>query len=210
VEFHSSPEWASAQERLAEQGQTLKFIMARLRHFVDPARQLGRMVRKHSPAVWILASASEEAQLWFARHLIPAFLYGPPFPGVNLPFVTSDWENAAFDAGTQLALQGHQIVGLLESQEHCPGFLMRESGLHRALVEGGSKGQFIVFKDGGSSPSVAHSLESVFRLKPRPTALILSCASQLLTCYSWLASRGIRVPEDISIISLSAAKWFKD
>jgi LacI family transcriptional regulator len=210
AEFYSSVEWRDTQKHLAEQGRTLKFITARMPRFRDPARQLGRIVRKYSPAVWILSSATEEVQRWFARHLVPTLLYGQPFPGVDLPFVTSDWETAAFEAGSQLALKGHQIIGLLESQKHCPGFLGRESGLKRALTADGRKAQFVVLRDGGSSPSVAHSLESVFRLKTRPTALILTRPSQLLTCYSWLASQGIRVPEDVSIISLASAKWFKD
>ena len=68
----------------------------------------------------------------------------------------------------------------------------------------------LVFKDDRTPASVVHSLERAFSLQERPTALVFTSTSQLLTCYSWLVSRGIRVPADVSLVSLANDSWFED
>jgi Periplasmic binding protein-like domain/Bacterial regulatory proteins, gntR family len=203
-------ELEDTQLHLAEQGRSLRFVAPPIFHLKHPGQQLERLVRENPSAAWILFITGEAIQRWFVQRHIPAFLCELPFPGVSLPFVAADWEGAAFHAGIQLVRKGHQVIGILEYQERRPGLLEEERGLQRALATTANKGQLIVFKDDGSPASVARSLESAFRLKTRPTALVLTRAAQLLTCYSWLAAHGLRVPSDISIISLANDSWFKD
>lgn len=222
-------EWERTQVLLAGQGRNLRFIslheperrpLARLVSISqfssrtggrrsDFGGQLERLVQAHPSAAWILVSAGEALQRWFAQHCLPTFLYGAPSAGVDLPFLAPDWERAAFHAGTQLARQGHQVIGLLEGAEHQLAFLTGRRGLERALAAAEPQGRLAVFEDNGSPASVARCLESAFGRQERPTALVLSHADQLLTCYSWLASRGIQVPTEVSIISLGSDPWFR-
>jgi len=203
-------EMADTESRLVEQGLNLRFISPDIFHLKNPDYQLEQLVETHPSSAWILFISSEAIQRWFNRRGIPTFLYEPPYPGVDLPYVASDWEGAAFHAGVQLLRQGHRTIGILEYQERRPGLLAMESGLRRALASVGAEGRLAVFKDDNSPASVARSLEAAFSRQKKPTALVLSRASQLLTCYSWLASKGIRVPADISIVSLANDSWFKD
>jgi DNA-binding LacI/PurR family transcriptional regulator len=203
-------EMEDTQMRLAEQGRKLRFLSPDIFHLKHPERQLERLVHAHPSAAWILYMASEPIQHWFAQRGLPTFLYEWPFPGVNLPYVVADWEAAAFHAGLQFIRHGHRILGILEYEERRPGLVAEEQGLQRALATVGNEGRLVVFKDDRSPPSVAKSLDLAFSLKERPTALVLTRATQVLTCFSWLASKGIRIPGDVSIVSLPNDSWFAD
>lgn len=203
-------EMADTESRLIEQGLNLRFVSPEIFHLKNPDRHLEQLVETNPSSAWILFISSEAIQRWFCQRGIPTFLYELPFPGVELPFVASDWEGAAFHAGVQLLRQGHRKIGIFEYKERRPGLLAMENGLKRALASTGKDGRLMVFKDDHSTASVARSLEAAFSRGDKPTALVLSRAAQLLTCYSWLASQGIRVPADVSVVSLANDSWFKD
>lgn len=196
--------------RLAQKGHRLQYLAPAIFQVKHPESRLEHVVRANPSAAWILFLATRPIQRWFERQGIPTFVYGSTFPGVSLPYVVSDWEAAAFHAGIQLVRHGHRNIGILEYEIVFPGVLREEQGLERALATAPGKGRVIRFKDDRTPASVAHSLETAFSLRERPTALVLTYTSQLLTCYSWLASRGIRVPADVSLVSLVNDSWFSD
>jgi DNA-binding LacI/PurR family transcriptional regulator len=203
-------ELEDTRARLEEQGRTLRFLSPDIFKMKRPERHLERLVKENPSAAWILYSTSGPMQRWFDQSGLPALLFESPFPGIQLPFVSDDWEGAAFHAGVQLARQGHRRIGILEYQERRPGLVAEEEGLRRALAAARPPGVLKVFSDDRSPKSVAHSLESAFNLVDRPTALVLTSAPQVLTCYSWLASRGIRVPADVSLVCIPNDSWFTD
>lgn len=203
-------EMEDTQIGLAEQGRSLRFLSPDIFHLKHPERQLERLVHAHPSAAWILYITSGPIQRWFAQQGLPTFLYEWPYPDVNLPYVVPDWEAAAFHAGLQLIRQGHRIIGIFEYAERRPALVAEEQGLQRALATAGDTGQLVVFKDDLSPSSVARSLEAAFKLKNRPTALVFTRATQVLTCFSWLASKGIRVPTDVSLVSLPNDSWYSE
>jgi len=203
-------EMEDVQMHLAEQGRGLRFLSPRIFHLKHPERNLEHLLREHPSAAWILHMTGEAVQRWFDQNGIPAFIYGSPFADVKLPYIVNDWEAAAFHAGIQLVRQEHRIIGILIDQDPFPGQLASARGLERALGTTGSKGRLAVFKDNQSPVSVARALELAFSLKERPTALVLTGSSQLLTCLSWLVSRGIRSPADVSLVCLPSDSWFSE
>jgi DNA-binding LacI/PurR family transcriptional regulator len=196
--------------RLEAQGRALHFVSPNIFHLKNPDRQLRTLVRDKASAAWLLYIAGESVQRWFADQGIPALVFGSPFPGIDLPYITDDWGATAYHAGLQLARQGHRCIGILEFYERFPGLVAEEQGLERALAGVNPPGRVLAFMDDRSPASVAQSLEQAFSLPERPTALVLSRAAQVLTCLSWLASRGLRVPDDISLVSLANDSWFED
>ena len=202
-------ELEDTQIQLAEQGRKLRFLAPQIFHLKQPESQLERLVQVNPSAAWILFLASEAMQRWFDERGVPALIYGTPFPGVKLPFVVFDWGAAAFHAGIQLVRQGHRVIGIMEYQERFPGVLAEEEGLKQALATVNAEHPLVVLKDDRTPASVAHALEVAFAHKHRPTALVLTYTAQLLTCYSWLVSRGIRVPADVSLVSLVNDSWFE-
>lgn len=198
------------QVRLNELGSSLRFVSPDLFRLKNPERQLERLVNTHPSSAWILYLAGEQIQRWFDREKIPTLIYGSAFPGVTLPFVVSDWGAAAYHAGVQLIRQGHRTIGVLEYHERFPGLVAEEKGLEQALAPLGDEGRLVVLTDERTPETVARSLERAFSMKDRPTALVLTATLQLLTCYSWMTSRGIRVPQDVSLVCLANDSWFSD
>jgi len=213
--FHVEPrvtflEFEETSLRLASQGRRTLSFSPDVFHLAQPGRQLERLVQSTPAAAWILHATSEPMQRWFDRSGLPAFLYELPFPGIKLPYVASDWGAAAFHAGVQLVRRGHRVIAILEYAERRPGLVADEQGLQKALSGAHGEGRMLVFKDDLTIGGVVRSLEKAFSLKPRPTALILTRSSQVATCYSWLSAQGIRVPKDVSLVSLPNDTWFGD
>jgi len=203
-------EMEDLQMHLADQGRELRFIAPKLFHLQRPERHLARMVKENPSAAWVLHFVTEAMQRWFEEQRIPAFLYGTPYAGVKLPYVVNDWESAAFHAGLQLVRHRHRMIGLLGFATRVPGALAVEQGLRRALAAVKPQAQLLVLSETSSPPAVARSLETAFRLEKRPTALVFCSSNHLLTCLSWLISRGIAVPAAVSLVCIPSDTWLQE
>jgi DNA-binding LacI/PurR family transcriptional regulator len=203
-------EMEDLQMHLAEQGRELRFIAPNIFNLKRPERHLKRLVKENPSAAWILHFVSEPIQRWFEQQGIPAFLYGSPYPGVNLSYVVNDWESAAFHAGLQLGRHGHRMIAMLAYAKPVPGVASTERGLRRALATAKPEAELLVLTENGSPQSVAHTLEAAFRAEKRPTALVFCSSSHLLTCFSWLISNGIAVPADVSVVCIPSDSWFQE
>ena len=203
-------ELEEARLRLVRKGHDLRFISPNIFQLKCPDHHLERLVATNPSSAWILWLVSEPIQRWFNRQNIPTFLLGSPFPGVTLPFIVNDWGPAAFHAGLQLVREGHRHVAILEYEERFPGLVAEEQGLARALTTIDPPGEMKTLLDDGTPASVAQSLETLFHGKNPPTAIVLTRAAQVLTCFSWFTARGIRVPGDVSLVSLANDNCFDD
>ena len=203
-------ELEDVQKRLTEQGRELRFIAPKIFHLRRPERHLRRIVDENPSSAWILYFMGEAFQRWFEEQGIPAFIYGTPFPNLHLPFVVNDWESAAFHAGVQLVRLGHKVIGTLQFENPMPGNALVATGLRRALQTIEPQGTLLAFKDDSTPESIARSLEAAFQAKPRPTALVFCSSNQLLTCLSWMVSKGISAPGDVSLISIPSDSWYRE
>jgi DNA-binding LacI/PurR family transcriptional regulator len=203
-------EMEDLQMHLAQQGRDLRFIAPNIFHLQKPERHLKRLVQENPSAAWMLHFVTEAMQRWFEQQGIPVFLYGTPYPGVKLPFVVNDWESAAFHAGLQLARHGHRRIGLLALAQPVPGVLAIERGLRKALAHLRPEARLDILNGNRSPKDVARSLETAFHGGQRPTALVFCSSSHLLTCLSWLISKGIAVPADVSLVCVPSDSWLQE
>lgn len=200
-------ELQDTERDLSRLGVRLRFASPRIFHLRTPAKALERLVRSHPSSAWILNKTTEPIQRWFARSGLPTLIYGLPFPGVNLPFVGSDWGAAAFHAGLQLMRAGHWNVGFVEKSDPSPGTDAARAGLKRALAAFPDQGVLVSIRSGGEPEAVVQAMEQAWSRPQRPTALVCTSTNMLLSIYSWLTQRGIRVPGDLSLVSLANDTW---
>ena len=198
------------QRRLTEDGREMRFIAPKIFHLARPERHLRRIVDENPSAAWVLYFMGEAFQRWFEEQGIPAFVYGTPHPNLHLPFVVNDWESAAFHAGVQLVRLGHTVIGTLQFENPLPGNMLVAAGLQRALQTISPHGKLMAFKDDSTPASIGRSLDAAFQSKPRPTALVFCSSNQLLTCLSWMVSKGISAPGDVSLMSIPSDSWYHE
>jgi DNA-binding LacI/PurR family transcriptional regulator len=203
-------ELEDAQKQLLEVGRELQFVSPDIFHLKDPERQLENLVQTHPSAAWVLSAASGPIQKWFAKQGFPVLVHGWPYPGVNLPYVARDWESAGFHAGLQFIRHGHRNIGMFEYLKRGFGAMLIEKGLRRALKTSSVGVNLLMFQDERTPESIAAAYETAFKMKERPTAMVLTSSNHLLTSYSWMVSKGIRVPDDVSIVVLPNDTWYSE
>ena len=196
------------EESLKSQGRSLQIVSENALP-KDWERHLAKLVQSHPSAAWILYAATNPTQQWFARQGLPTLICGSPYPGVELPYVGIDWEPAGFHVALQLIRQGHRKIGLFGYVHRGAGALAIEKGMRRAIETMDKGVELLVFDDERTPQSIVKSYEAAFGLKDRPTAILLTSSDHLLTSLSWMVSKGISVPADISLVVMSYEIWYE-
>lgn len=158
----------------------------------------------------VLDVSAEDDRVDVIRALgIPATFIGIPADATGLVCVDLDFEAAAELAISRLVAQGHHAIGLIG---HSPGVYARGSnfpprfrdGFVRAAAEQQVDTAFAMPERDGSS--VRAALDALYRERPGMTALVLHCEETVQAAVmDILRERGIRVPQDLSVISACAS-----
>lgn len=132
---------------------------------------------------------------------VPAVVAGSIPPGVKLPCVDVEDTSATYRAVKWLISLGHRRIGIIT------GDLKQWSARRR------EQGYLMALREAGIEPEPAWRFEGNYRLKsgeegaryllsvyPRPTAIVCGNDNMAFGALRALQERGIRVPEEMSII----------
>jgi len=184
---------------LASLGGSLTLISPPWYQSARPGKRLRMMVDEEACHAWVLHRSTAEVQRWMEKERVPCLIRGYPHEGVGLPHLDVDWHATARHAAGVLWRLGHRHVAVLTPPDALMGVTAAVDGL-------GSLGEpgFTVTQldEDGTVEGVARVLGRAFRIDSPPTALIAIRPRQLATALSWLPSAGLRVPEDVSLLSL--------
>jgi hypothetical protein len=164
--------------------------------------RVARFVKKTEADAWIVGAGSQEVLEWFSVQEVPAFaLFGNY---VGLPLAGTGPAKAAALAATtrHLTGQGHRRISflchrqlrLLEPSRVISTFL------HALQAAGITTGTFNLPDWEESKEGFNSVLDSLFDGPTPPTALILDEVVFYHAAHHHLARRGLRVPEDVSLI----------
>lgn len=185
---------------LAAKGGSLELFSPPWYELRNPAVRLGTLVEEASCSAWLLLRSSAAVQGWFVKNGVPGLVRGYPHPGIGLPHLDVDWQATSRHAAGQLWRMGHRRVVLLTP----PEALMGVQAAVRGVQEFGEPGfEALEAKENGTRAGVAKVMARVLQFKQTPTAVIATRPRQAATALSWLASQGIRVPRDLSLITLA-------
>ena len=169
------------------------------------------MTADHAAEAWILHRTTAPMQRWFADKKLPCLLHGQP-QGVDLPTVDVDYTAVGRHAGGVLIRRGHRDVVILRPHASLRGLDMAEAGLREAFAD--HRGEALPAPatlrepEEGGAAALAGRIGRLMRSARRPTALVLTRTRQALTVLSWLASQRMRVPDDLSLLSLDYSQQF--
>jgi DNA-binding LacI/PurR family transcriptional regulator len=167
----------------------------------QPGRALAKLVAGNPHAGWLLAGTPEPTQRWFAREKVPAIIAGTRHAGIALPDVDLDFFALGRHVAGRLAAHRHRQAALLLS--HAPGYFMSEADTERGFRDVFEKagGQAVILYHERTREGLARALRRLFTTREHVTALVVVNSLDYLTATSFLAQRGLRVPQDVAVIA---------
>lgn len=125
-----------------------------------------------------------------------------PKPDLDAPSVTIDNECAAYEATRYLFAKGHRRIAFFGASGIYDSSRKREAGFRRAFAEEGLPvEEALIFNEGFSVNAGIRAAERMLRLPGRlPDAVFCISDSAAAGAIRTLMGRGIRVPEDISVM----------
>jgi len=140
---------------------------------------------------------------------LPIVIIDRFFPNMTLPYVTSDNYNGALDGVSHLIDHGHERIACIQGIPDSATNLERVRGYTAALDQHhvASDPQLIV-GDSFSQRNGYMSTKLLLKRKPRPTALFSLGNQMTFGALQALAEEGVRVPEDISVLSFDEQPYF--
>ncbi|BCX46166.1 GntR family transcriptional regulator [Haloferula helveola] len=185
---------------LAEKGGSFEVIAPGWFESKQPSKRIADFIASERRSAWILHRSSLPVQRWFAEQRIPCLVRGTPHEGITLPFLDVDWKATARHAAGILWRLGHRKVGILSPPDQLRGVDAALRGL-RELTDDGF--EVVEFVEDGTTAGVEKVFRRAMGLKVRPTAMVTNRPRQAATLLSCAARVGLRVPEDLSLVSLA-------
>jgi LacI family transcriptional regulator len=139
-------------------------------------------------------------QRWFANQGIPCLVRGTTFHGITLPFLDVDWQATARHAAGMLWRLGHRHVAIMTPPDRLRGVELAVQGA-REIHE--SEFTITELAENGTATGIERIFGRAMRLQHRPTAIIAIRPRQVATLYGCATRAGMRVPDDLSLVSLA-------
>ena len=197
------------QNKLKAAGHTVVHAPKNLTDLGGNLRRLARMIEGTGADAWVVAAGSWEVLQWFEQGQIPVFaLYGG-FGRLRIAGITPDQVPAIAAATRRLIALGHRRIVILDSQ-----ITLSNPGtdgvafLDELAAHGIEAGNYNMPGWEGGFDGLYRCLESLFARTP-PTAIFLFSVSEYFATLQFLAHRGLRVPQDVSLICCYMSPYFR-
>jgi DNA-binding LacI/PurR family transcriptional regulator len=163
--------------------------------------RVARMVKRTEADAWVVVSGSREILKWFSRQPKPAFALFGRRGQVSIAAVGPD-KAPHFAAATRRLIElGHRRISLMCRRHRRlpqPG-LPEQAFLNELAAHGIPTGTFNLPDWEESKKGFVTLLDSLFGATP-PTALIVEETFLFNAAFHYLAKRGLRVPQDVSLV----------
>lgn len=187
---------------LFEQGIRLSAFSSRRFFSRGSAAALPHLVAQNPQTCWIMTHSNGAMQRWFLDHRVPCIIAGSCHRGVPLPNVDLDYFAVCRHAVGAMLRQGHRRIAFLVQQSQRGGDLESEAGfLDGAQRAAKMEVQPVIVRHDGSVENAWRMLARLFNSATPPTALLIAKPALYLTTVTFLADRGLRVGEHVSLIS---------
>jgi len=190
------------RHRLLKAGHAVQIAPRTIVDLRDDTGRLASMVRSTDADAWVVTGGSRSVLEWFAGRPEPAFALFGRRDGLPLAAAGPDKPSTYAAATRQLIELGHQrIVLMARPRRRLPEPGAPEKAFLATLAAHGlSVGEYHLPAWEETPKDFHRCLEELFRVTP-PTAMIIDETSFFFATQQFLAKRGIRVPEDVSLVA---------
>ena len=197
------------QNKLSAAGHTVLHARRYLTDIRGNTRRLARMIKDTDADAWVVISGSEEEHQCFVQQQVPVFaLYGA-LGRVKIAGIGPDQTPAIVTATRRLIALGHQRIVILESESTLSNLGPDSVAfLDELAAHGIAAGDYNLPGWEGGYDGFYRCLESLFTHTP-PTAIFVYSVAEYVATLQFLAHRGLRVPQEVSLVCCDVAPYFR-
>lgn len=187
--------------RLDELGHHCVFATQSQSDLGMDANRIIRMVERAPADAWVVVSGSLELLQWFSTGSVPAIAVGGRTIGLPIASASRKALPAYREVFQSLVEMGHRRIVMLSPKERRLPFPSAiELCFQEELTRHGVPFSNYNIPDWEPTPEgLDVLLTSLFRVTP-PTVLQVGNPGEAVAVLAWLGRRGLRVPEDVSLI----------
>jgi LacI family transcriptional regulator len=150
----------------------------------------------------VLTGSTRSLQQWFSERRFHCLIVGSAHPGVELPSVDIAYRAACRHAAGQLLARGHQRLAFLNPDSGAAGDLESERGFKEAVAQASlASAEGVIIRHDGTIADICNKLDASLRRRHPPTGWLVSRPTHVLTAMGHLARRGLRLPQNVALIS---------
>lgn len=169
----------------------------------NPHHTLENLVGNHPHNDWLLLLSTQAMQEWFQQREEFALVAGTRFEGIKLPAIDIASHAAGVHAAHTLLGLGHRQIALFKPAVSNAGVLATEAGLREAISKVHNGSASMTVRSCGEDPAeICRTVDRVLAEPIRPTVFVGARAASLLTVFSHLMRLKLRIPQDISLLSI--------
>ena len=135
-------------------------------------------------------------QRWFESNGVRCVVAASVVEGVGLPSIDLDYRAVCRHAAGLLRARGRRSAVLVLPENKAVGDVESWAG----FTDGYGAESRLVLHD-GTADEVRRAVRIAMKLKPQPDAFVVARSAHALTVLTYLMSEGIRVPEQVVVIS---------
>jgi LacI family transcriptional regulator len=175
-----------------------------------PDRSLAALTDAAPASIWILYRSTEAMQRWFEEKQVPCVIVGSPFTGVRLASVDQDYRAVCRHAVGTLVRHGHTRVALVIQEPRFAGDLESEAGFREGMAAARAGVAGAVYHHDGSRSQLLRVADQLASARRRPSGVLVARSACALTLATALQQRGLRIPQDIALISRDDDSYLDD
>ncbi|MGV4889750.1 LacI family DNA-binding transcriptional regulator [Streptomyces viridosporus] len=170
------------------------------------------VVRGSSGVLFHLTGPSAPQRRWLEQHRIPFVVIDPVLdpPADVVSVGAANWQGAVTATEHLLSL-GHGRIAVITGERSTASGDARLAGYHSALVAAGARHRAEYVRHTAHDAAAArHRTRELLDLPEPPTAVFVCSDRMAPGVYGALAERGLRVPDDLSVVGfddLPEARW---
>jgi len=176
---------------------------ARLAEMGQPKETLARLAARNACAVWVLHKMPLQVQSAAQALGLPCVIYGSAFEGISLPCIDVDFHAVARHAAGRCLAKGMSRLALLVHRTNLAGDAIIVGEITALLAKAGAPAPMVLRHDFNRSRLIDALDLRIVPPGDRPDALLIVNQDHLVTALPHLLHRGLRIPEDISLLYLS-------